>query len=150
MLNVWAILITLEIKNKKYNYVKYISDLQGFSKSNPVLAYTLAINMFSMAGVPPLAGFFAKFYILFTSLEAGFNLLVIFAILFSVISAFYYIRFIKIMFFDVDKGNFLYKNNISYGHALVLGSSFFFILFLFICPNPLFLLTQSISLSIFS
>lgn len=149
MLNVWSIMISLRIKNKKYNYVRYISDLQGLSKSNPMLAYTLAINMFSMAGVPPLAGFFAKFYILFSSFEAGLNLLVIFAILFSVISAFYYIRFIKIIFFDVDKGNFLYKVDMSYGHSLLMGGSFLFILFLFIHPNPLFILTQYVSLNIF-
>ena len=61
MLNIWSIVISLEIKNKKSVQVKYINDLQGLSKSSPLLAYTLAINMFSMAGVPPLAGFFLNF-----------------------------------------------------------------------------------------
>ena len=149
ILNIWSILISLEIKNKKYCQVRYISDLQGLVKTDPLLAYTFAINMFSMAGIPPLAGFFAKFYVLFTGLESSFNLLVIFSILLSVISAFYYIRFIKIIFFDVEKVGLIHVNGIGYAHSLVLGFTSLFIVFLFIYPNPLFVLTQYISLSFF-
>ena len=149
MLNIWSIVISLEIKNKKSVQVKYINDLQGLSKSSPLLAYTLAINMFSMAGVPPLAGFFAKFYLLFTSLESSFRILVVISILFSVISAFYYIRFIKIIFFDEANTSFLYINDINYTHSLILGGTFLFILFLFLCPGPLLLLTQYFGLGIF-
>jgi len=149
MINIWSIMISLEIKNKKYTQVKYINDLQGLSKSNPLLAYTLAINMFSMAGVPPLAGFFAKFYLLFSGLESSFNILVIISILFSVVSAFYYIRFIKIIFFDEANVGFLHESKITYGHSLVLGLTFLFILFLFLCPNPLLVLTQYFGLSLF-
>jgi proton-translocating NADH-quinone oxidoreductase chain N len=151
MLNVWAIFISLEIFNRNsYKQLIYINDLQGLYKSNPLLAYTLAINMFSMAGIPPLAGFFAKFYILFAGLESSFNLAVIGAILLSVISAFYYIRLIKIMFFDESNNGLLYNiNNTNYGHSLVLGSTFLFILFLFICPSSLITLTQYYGLGIF-
>lgn len=81
MLNIWAIVISLEIQNNKYSQVNYINDLQGLVKSNPLLAYTLAINMFSMAGVPPLAGFLAKFYLLFGGLESSFKIIVIISIL---------------------------------------------------------------------
>jgi NADH-quinone oxidoreductase subunit N len=144
MINIWAIIISLKVKNNNYVQVKYINDLQGLSKSNPLLAYTLAINMFSMAGVPPLAGFFAKFYLLFSGLESSFNVLVILSILFSVISAFYYIRFIKIIFFDDNTAGFLHENKISYAHSLILSISFLFILFLFISPNLLLLYTQLI------
>jgi proton-translocating NADH-quinone oxidoreductase chain N len=149
MINIWAIIISLKVKNGKYVQVKYINDLQGLSKSSPLLAYTLAINMFSMAGVPPLAGFFAKFYLLFSGLESSFNILVIISILFSVVSAFYYVRFIKIIFFDEGTVGFLHENNISFGHSLILSSTFLFILFLFLCPNPLLLLTQYFGLSLF-
>jgi proton-translocating NADH-quinone oxidoreductase chain N len=149
ILNIWSILISLEIKNKKYRQIRYINDLQGLVKTDPLLAYTFAINMFSMAGIPPLAGFFAKFYILFTGLESSFNLLVIFSILLSVVSAFYYIRFIKIIFFDVEKVGLIHVNSISYLHSLILGFTFLFITFLFLYPNPLFLLTQYISLNFF-
>ena len=62
--------------------------------------YTLLVNLFSMAGVPPLAGFYAKVYVFFSAIEISLNILVIIGILLSVISAFYYIRFIKIIYFD--------------------------------------------------
>jgi proton-translocating NADH-quinone oxidoreductase chain N len=149
MLNLWSVVIALEIKNKKYVQIKYINDLQGLAKSNPLLAYTLALVMFSMAGVPPLAGFLAKFYIFFVGFESSFNILVIISILFSVVSAFYYIRFIKIMFFDESNTGFLVNSDISYIHSLVLGSTFLFILFLFLHPSFLLLATQYIGLVLF-
>lgn len=149
MINIWSIIISLEIKNKRYTQIKYISDLQGLYKTNPIMAYTLAINMFSMAGVPPLAGFFAKFYLLFSGLESSFNILVIISIIFSVISAFYYIRFIKVIFFDESNKGLLYNDRLSYVHSLILGVSFLFILFLFLCPNPLMLMTQYFGLLLF-
>jgi proton-translocating NADH-quinone oxidoreductase chain N len=149
MLNIWSIVISLEIKNKKDGQVKYINDLQGLVKSNPLLAYTLAINMFSMAGVPPLAGFLAKFYLLFAGLESSFNIIVIVSILFSVISAYYYIRFIKIIFFDENNTGLFYKNHIDYTHSLILASTFYLILFLFLIPNPLLLLVYDFGLDLF-
>ena len=149
MLNIWSIIISLEIKNKKDGQVKYINDLQGLVKSNPLLAYTLAINMFSMAGVPPLAGFLAKFYLLFGALESSFKIIVIISILLSIISAFYYIRFIKIIFFDENNTGFLYKTDINYTHSLILASTFYFILFLFLIPSPLLLLVYYFGLVLF-
>jgi len=150
MINIWAIMIVLEIKKRKhFVQVKYINDLQGLAKSNSLLAYSLGINMFSMAGVPPLAGFFAKFYVLFSAFESSFNILVILAILLSVVSAFYYIRFIKIVFFDDNSVGFLHSSSINYSHALILGFTFLFIVFLFLCPNPLLILTQFIGLEFF-
>jgi proton-translocating NADH-quinone oxidoreductase chain N len=149
ILNIWAIFISLEINNKRYRHLRYINDLQGLVKTDPLLAYTLAINMFSMAGVPPLAGFFAKFFVLFSGLESSYNFLVIFSILLSVVSAFYYIRFIKIIFFDAEKIGLIHVNRIGYMHSLVLGSTLFFITFFFIYPNGLYLLTQYIILNFF-
>ena len=64
------------------------------------MAFSLAVLMFSSAGIPPLAGFFSKFYILTTAVAHGFLVPAIFAVLFSVISAFYYLRIVKIMYFD--------------------------------------------------
>ena len=149
MLNIWAIVISLEIQNNKYSQVNYINDLQGLVKSNPLLAYTLAINMFSMAGVPPLAGFLAKFYLLFGGLESSFKIIVIISILFSVISAYYYIRFIKIIFFDENNTGFFFISDINYTHSLVLAGTFYFILFLFLIPGPLFLLAYYFGLGLF-
>jgi len=77
-----------------------ISSLSGLSKTNPFMAFSLAALMFSTAGIPPLAGFFSKFFILTSLLAQGYLALSILAVLFSVISAYYYLRIVKIMYFD--------------------------------------------------
>jgi proton-translocating NADH-quinone oxidoreductase chain N len=140
MLNIWSIISAIK-KINGGNRVRYINDLQGLSRLSPLLAYTFAINMFSMAGLPPLVGFFAKFYILFSSFESGVSILVIICILlFSVVSAFYYIRFIKIIFFD-DNTVYVYKTSINYIHSLILGSTCLFIFTFFIYPDSLFIIS---------
>lgn len=80
--------------------INYILELKGQLYNNPILSISMAICLFSMAGVPPLIGFFSKQFVLFSSIENGYNLLSIIAILVSVISASYYLRIIKITFFD--------------------------------------------------
>ena len=85
---------------RKGEMVEEISDLAGLSKSNPMLAAALLIFMFSMAGVPPLAGFFGKFYIFLAAIEAQLYTLAIIGVIASVVGAFYYLRIVKIMYFD--------------------------------------------------
>lgn len=80
-----------------------ISSLSGLAKTNPVMAFSLAVLVFSMAGIPPLAGFFSKFYVIQAALSAQFYVAAVIAVLFSVISAYYYLRIIKIMYFDEAK-----------------------------------------------
>ena len=80
-----------------------ISALSGLSKTNPTMAFSLAILMFSTAGIPPFAGFFSKFYIIMSALRGGFMIPGTIAILFSVVSAYYYLRIVKIMYFDEPK-----------------------------------------------
>lgn len=77
-----------------------ISSLSGLSKTHPLAAIGMAIFMFSLAGVPPFAGFFAKFYVLMAAVDKGLYVLAIMGVLASVISAFYYIRIVKVMYFD--------------------------------------------------
>ncbi len=77
-----------------------ISALSGLAKTNPLMAFSLAVLMFSTAGIPPLAGFFSKFFILTAILSHGYLITAIVAVLFSVISAYYYLRIVKIMYFD--------------------------------------------------
>ena len=77
-----------------------ISSLSGLAKTNPFMAFALAALMLSTAGIPPLAGFFSKFFVLTALLAQGYLISAIFAVLFSVVSAFYYLRIIKIMYFD--------------------------------------------------
>ncbi|HEY8066105.1 MAG TPA: NADH-quinone oxidoreductase subunit NuoN [Methylosinus sp.] len=80
--------------------VEKIADLSGLSRNNGVAAFFLAMLMFSLAGVPPLAGFFAKYYVLLAAVEAGLFPLAIVGVLASAISAFYYLRVVKVIYFD--------------------------------------------------
>ncbi|MCR9175776.1 MAG: NADH-quinone oxidoreductase subunit NuoN [Alphaproteobacteria bacterium] len=80
--------------------VEEIGDLAGLSKTHPMMALALMIFMFSMAGIPPLAGFFGKWYVFMAAVDAGLFGLAVIGILTSVIGAFYYLRIIKIMYFD--------------------------------------------------
>ncbi|MEO5338800.1 MAG: NADH-quinone oxidoreductase subunit NuoN, partial [Magnetospirillum sp. WYHS-4] len=80
--------------------VEGIDDLAGLSKTHPGMAAAMAIFMFSMAGIPPLAGFFGKFYIFLAAVNAGLYTLAIIGLLMSVVAAFYYIRIVKVMYFD--------------------------------------------------
>ena len=86
--------------------VENISDLAGISKTNPVMAIILAILMFSLAGIPPLAGFFAKFYVFSAAVEAELYPLAVIGVLASVVGAFYYLRVVKVMFFDEAMAGF--------------------------------------------
>ncbi|MCR4281790.1 MAG: NADH-quinone oxidoreductase subunit NuoN [Bauldia sp.] len=80
--------------------VEDIEDLAGLSRSNPVLAFMLAMLLFSLAGIPPLAGFFAKFYVFLAAIQAGLYVLAVIGVLASVVGAYYYLRIVKIMYFD--------------------------------------------------
>ena len=90
----------INIQNKTEKNIDNISDLAGLSVNNPSLAISIALYMFSFAGIPPLAGFFAKYYVFMSLVNEGLILLATFALIASVIGAFYYIRFVKVMFFD--------------------------------------------------
>lgn len=77
-----------------------ISALSGLAKTNPAMAFCLSVLMFSTAGIPPMAGFFSKFYIIMAAITGGLKIASVVAILFSVVSAYYYLRIVKIMYFD--------------------------------------------------
>src|SRR3546814_19914024 len=80
--------------------VERIEDLTGLSKTQPGMAMAMAIFMFSMAGIPPLVGFFGKFSIFLAAIEAGLYVLAVVGVLTSVIGAFYYLRLVKLLSFD--------------------------------------------------
>jgi len=85
------------------NYYESIDDLSGLSKNHPILSFSLLVILFSLAGIPPLAGFFAKFYIFKAVIEQSMYFLAIVGLLSTVIGAFYYLRIIKIIYFDPEK-----------------------------------------------
>jgi len=80
--------------------VEGIEDLAGLARTRPMMALALAVMMFSMAGIPPLAGFLGKFYIFIAAIDAGLVTLAVIGVLTSVVGAFYYLRIVKIMYFD--------------------------------------------------
>ena len=80
--------------------IQLISDLKGLNHEHPLMSSVIALLLFSMAGIPPLAGFFAKFYVILSLVEAGHFIIASLAIVTSVVAAFFYIRIVKIMYFD--------------------------------------------------
>jgi len=117
------------------NYFENIEDLSGLSKNHPILSISLLIVLFSLAGIPPLAGFFAKFYIFMAVIERSMYFLAVIGLLSTVIAAYYYLRIIKIIYFDPEKEK--YDSNHHLGLKLSLIISTIFILFYFIYPSGL-------------
>ena len=91
------------LMRKEEKYTEDINDLSGISKDHPLLSIAFLIILFSLAGIPPLAGFFAKFYVFMAVIESKMYMLAIIGLLSTVISAFYYLRIIKIIYFDENK-----------------------------------------------
>ena len=122
-------------------FYENISDLSGLSKNHPTLAFSFLIILFSLAGIPPLAGFFAKFYIFMSVIEVKMYVLATIGLLTTVISAFYYLRIIKVIYFDEPKKPF--DKNYDWGLKGSLILSSLLILTYFIYPS---ILTKVVSL----
>ena len=116
-------------------YYENINDLSGLSKNHPLLAFSFLILLFSLAGIPPLAGFFAKFYVFMAIIEAEMYILAVIGLLTTVISAFYYLRIIKIIYFDKAKKPFDLSYDWGLKMPLILSSVL--VLIYFIYPNIL-------------
>jgi NADH-quinone oxidoreductase subunit N len=127
--------------------VEQISDLAGVSRSNPLLAASLALFMFSMAGIPPLAGFFGKLYVFLPAISAGLYTLAVIGVLASVIAAYYYLRIIKVMYFDELKEGF--QPSKGWEIPWIMAVSALAILLFFVLPGPLFSAAQAAAASLF-
>ena len=114
-------------------FYENIEDLSGLSKKHPILALSFLIILFSLAGIPPLAGFFAKFYIFMAVIQQKMYFLAIVGLLATVIAAFYYLRIIKIIYFDPEQEKF--DTSMSLGLKLTLILSTSVILIYFLNPN---------------
>jgi NADH-quinone oxidoreductase subunit N len=93
----FAVILTMKRNGQA---VENISDFAGLSRTNPLLAFFFAMLLFSLAGIPPLAGFFAKFYVFIAAIKAGLFTLAVVGVLASVVGAYYYLTIIKVMYFD--------------------------------------------------
>jgi NADH-quinone oxidoreductase subunit N len=114
--------------------VEEIGELAGVAETNLGMATVLALLLFSLAGLPPLAGFFAKFYVFVAAVKQGMWLLAVFGVLASVVGAYYYVRIVKIMFFDAPKEKFL---AVPPKEAVVMAVAGIFVLLYVVWPAPL-------------
>ncbi len=128
-----AFFCCLFMLKRENQYFDKVEDLSGLSKNHPLLSLSMMIILFSLAGIPPLAGFFAKFYIFTAVIEQSMYFLAIVGLLSTVIAAFYYIRLIKVMYFDEQREK--YDLNHSIGLKMILVVSSTIILIYFINPN---------------
>ena len=133
---------------QSHRMVENIDDLAGLSKTHPLLAAAFAIFMFSMAGIPPLAGFFGKLYIFLAAIEAKLYLLAIIGVLSSVVAAFYYLRIIKVMYFD-DVTEPLDQSISTEIRWVLFGTSVVVLLF-FAFPGPLLAGAQTAAKALFA
>jgi NADH-quinone oxidoreductase subunit N len=130
-LGVFAVILSMR---RSTGMVESIDQLAGLSRTNPTMAFFLAMLLFSMAGVPPLAGFFAKFYVFLAAIKAGLYVLAVIGVLASVVGAYYYLAIIKIMYFDETVEGF-YTMPIELKVVLVICGLFNILFFLY--PGPL-------------
>lgn len=141
-----------------FRHGNFITQLSGLSRQNPILAFTFAFTLLSIAGVPPLAGFYSKYLVLLQAVNNEFFGVALIGIICSCIAGFYYLRIIRWMFFKHDLtfhlkdiGDALYPSNtnvsVSLVQSLILGSTLFIILTFLVYPAPFLTFSQSIIFS---
>ena len=139
-----GIFCCLFMMKRKDKFFDNLEDLAGLSKNHPIISLSLLILLFSLAGIPPMAGFFAKFYIFMSVIEQSMYFLAIVGLLSTVISAFYYLRIIKIIYFDPPKEQ--YDQDHNFGLKISLTIATLLILFYFVYPSGLINLVSKINL----
>ena len=137
----FSCLFMLRRNNK---YFEKIEDLSGISKNHPILSLCFLITLFSLAGIPPLAGFFAKFYIFLAVIEKQMYFLAIIGLLSTVIAAFYYLRIIKIMYFDDAKQKYDVDHHLGLKLSLIVSTIITLLYFMY--PGPLVEIINKINL----
>ncbi|MDB5617078.1 NADH-quinone oxidoreductase subunit NuoN [Tardiphaga sp.] len=127
----FAIILTMKRNGQP---LEKISDFAGLSRTNPLLAFFFAMFLFSLAGIPPLAGFFAKFYVFIAAIKAGLFVLAVVGVLASVVGAYYYLTIVKLMYFDEPKGSL---DPMRVELRTVLAVAGIFNVLFFVYPSPL-------------
>jgi NADH-quinone oxidoreductase subunit N len=126
--------------------VEEIDELAGLARTQPLVAFLLGALLFSLAGIPPLAGFFAKFYVFLAAIEARLFTLAVIGVIASVVGAYYYLRIVKLMYMDESKAPF---EPMAKELRVVLAISGVFVLFFFLYPAPLVAAAQAAAQSLF-
>lgn len=145
-MNVGTFAIILSMRQKG-RAVEGINDLAGLSRTQPGMALALTIFMFSMAGIPPLAGFLAKFYVFMAAVEAEMYGLAVIGLLTSVVGAFYYLRIVKIMYFDEPAESF---DRPLMANQIILWATGLVTLLYFVWPAPLIAGAKAAAQSLFA
>ena len=143
-ISVFAFILTMKRNDE---YFEQISDMSGLYKNHPLSAIMISLMMFSLAGIPPLAGFFGKFYIFMAAVESNMFVLAIIGIIASVIGAFYYLRIVKVIYFDEPQTSY---DGVSIKSLAVLfyPTSLLVVIFCFY-PLPLLKIAETASNSFF-
>jgi NADH-quinone oxidoreductase subunit N len=139
----FAMILTMK---RSGQHVENISDLAGLSRTNPLLAFVFAMLLFSLAGIPPLAGFFAKFYVFVAAIKAGLFTLAVIGVVTSVVGAFYYLTVIKVMYFDEP---LVRLDPMRIELRTVLAVAGLFNIFFFVYPAPLVSVAAAAAKSLF-
>ena len=142
-LGTFACILAMRVNGRM---VEDIDALSGLSRTNPLMAFTLAMLLFSLAGIPPLAGFFAKFYVFLAAIHAGLYPLAVIGVLLSAVAAYYYLRIVKLMYFDAPAERF---DPMPVALASVLTVTGLFTLLFFVYPSPLVSIAEAASKSLF-
>jgi NADH-quinone oxidoreductase subunit N len=142
-LGVFAVILSMR---RPTGMVESIDQLAGLSRTHPTMAFFLAMLLFSMAGVPPLAGFFAKFYVFLAAIKAGLYALAVIGVVTSVVGAYYYLAIVKLMYFDEPAGKF---EQMPYELRVVLAICGLFNIFFFLYPAPLVGIASAAAHSLF-
>lgn len=151
-LNFFSIILSLR-SSQNYRVLQNITDFSVLFYKQPILSTLLILNLFSMAGIPPLSGFFSKFYVLYCSMNSDMVLLSMFAVVISVVSCFYYIRMVKTSLFEFENINLLKVqnlNSITSDFTFVIITTSLFNLLFFINPNFLLSICYIVSQNLFS
>jgi NADH-quinone oxidoreductase subunit N len=114
--------------------VEEIADLSGLARTHPTIAFFLGVMLFSLAGIPPLAGFFAKYFVFLAAIKAGLYVLAVIGVLASVVGAYYYLAIVKVMYFDEPAASF---EPMPAALKVVLGVTGVFVILFFAYPSPL-------------
>jgi NADH-quinone oxidoreductase subunit N len=142
-LGVFAVILSMR---RAGGMVESIDQLAGLARTHPTMAFFLAMLLFSMAGVPPLAGFFAKFYVFLAAIEAGLYVLAVIGVLASVVGAYYYLAIVKIMYFDEPAEGFVPMPD---EIKIVLAVCGLFNILFFLYPGPLIGVASAAAHSLF-
>ena len=148
-INSFSILLSLNLSKD------FIIEVKELSRKNPVVGVTLAFIFLSTAGIPPLAGFLSKWFVLLSGVSSGYYVISLIAVVSSVVAGVYYVRVVQVIYFQVENSIFIWERILKkervmeLSKSMLIGATFFIILFLMAFPNFLLQITHDATISIY-